>query len=50
MFQEWLDNKEALLKFIELGNSGIAGSVTDENGRKVTALVRYKNFKKVHFF
>lgn len=33
--QEWKNNEEALLKYIEAGNMGVKGLVVDQNGNAI---------------
>ena len=46
LVQEWLRNKESLLRYMEAVHSGIKGDVVDSNGRPVrNAEVRIPSFK-----
>ena len=37
----WMDNKNALMSFMELAHMGVKGTVTDANGKYKTSTVRF---------
>ena len=37
----WLDNKNALMSYMELAHMGVKGTVTDANGKYKTSTARF---------